>query len=200
MKEYIDFLELPDKRIVKFSKTASSRDFDSLKRFIAQIPEEDLLSVNINKNDAKTIDCFISSIKAGRQVCLTAEFDDNIMAGFTVLKLPEYGWMRNIAEIQGIVHPDFRKLGIAKKLLHAIFRVSLAENEDIMTLIIRTIEDDSSSSEALEPLGFRKNCVLKGFARDIVDRKKDLIIYALDVNEFWSNIAYGKQFGRSMED
>lgn len=198
MEKKISELELKDKTTVHFCRLIVPDELDSLKNFILQLPEEDQLSLNINKNDEETIDEFLYYIKKGRHICITAKFDDGKIAGFTMLKLPKWGWMRKIAEIQGAVKPEYRKKGIAKKLLNSIFQASLTEN--IQTLVISVIEGSPDVKEALGLLGFKKHTVIKGFAQDIVDRKKDLIIYNLDVNEFWSNIAFGKQFGRSMED
>ncbi len=200
MNEYVDLLELPDKRTVKFSRLAIPGELGKLKTFIGSMPEEDLLSINIDKNDRQTLELFMDNLKDAKHSCICARFEDGSLAGFTMLKLPEYGWMRSIAEIKGVVHPELRKLGIAKKLLYAIFRISISENKSISTLIIRSIEGDRSSADALEYMGFKKHCVIEGFAHDIVGRRKNLVIYALDVNEFWNKIAYGKQFGRSMED
>lgn len=198
LNKHILDLELADNRTFRFFKLNVPEDLDELESFIRQLSEEDLLSININKEDQETIDEFLYYIRKGRYICIIARDSRDYIAGFTILILPKYGWMRKTAEIQGIVKSEYRKLGIAKKLLNSIFQASLTEK--IQTLIIKTIPDSSNSHEALESLGFKKHSILKNFAHDIVDRKRDLLIYALDVNEFWNTIAYGKQFGRSMED
>lgn len=197
MERQICDLKLTDNRVFNFYKLAVPEELGLIKDLIYKLDDQDLLAIGIDKEDKNTVENFIRNIRDRHYSCIIAKINDTLV-GFTVLKLPEYGWMRKVAEIQGIVLPEYRRLGIAKKLLNCNFQASLTEN--LQSLIVKTIDDDPDTIATFELLGFKKHSVMKGMAYDIVERKKDLIIYALDVNEFWNNVLYGKQFGRSMED
>jgi len=176
---------------------AAKKDSHALDAFFSTLNDEDLLAIHIEKARPETMNAFTRMVQSRQINSVVAQEKDGSIIGFAMLKIPLSGWLRNIGQIKLVVHPKFRKQGIARRIIHAIFQVSLKENTH--TIMIELLPGRTEVEKAVQQLGFQHLAVLEGLANDMVGRRTDLHVYTLDINAFWDTVAYGKQFGRSME-
>ena len=157
-------------------------DLDQLLEFYRSIPESDRLFLRTDVTDRKNVEWRFGKLDYDLVFPILALADDKIV-GIATLFRAEFGWKRNLGEIRVLIAPDYQRKGLATIFVRELFFHALKGK--IYKLKVEMIESQESAMAAFERLGFREEARLKKHVTDIRDRRRDLVIMTLDIEDFW---------------
>ncbi len=164
-------------------RTASLRlmeksDRDSILDFARSLPPDDLLFLRKDITDPKVVDEWVRDVEAGRTITVLADADGELV-GYGSLWLDESFWGRHVGEIRLLVRPDYRGLGVGRRLSFDVF--AIAKDLGLDKIIARMTPEQKRTRARLERLGFTVDAVLRGFVRDREGKPHDLLVMSSDV-------------------
>jgi len=159
----------------------AAADRDVILAFASSLPPNDLLFLRIDITQPEVIDEWLHNIEAGRTITVIAEADGKV-AGYASLHHNEVLWTRHVGELRVLISPDYRGIGLGKKLTNEAF--AIAKEMGLKKIVAQMTTDQRSARQVFERLGFRPEALLADFviARD--DRTHDLLIMSYDVTGF----------------
>ena len=177
-------LELYPREIkMRDDRTASLRlmeksDRDRILDFARSLPPDDLLFLRKDITDPKVVDEWVRDVEAGRTITVLAAGDGELV-GYGSLWLDESFWGRHVGEIRMLVRPDYRGLGVGRRLSFDVF--AIAKDLGLDKIIARMTPEQKRTRARLERLGFTVDAVLRGFVRDREGKAHDLLVMSSDV-------------------
>jgi GNAT superfamily N-acetyltransferase len=177
-------LELYPREIkMRDDRTASLRlmeksDRDRILDFARSLPPDDLLFLRKDITDPKVVDEWVRDVEAGRTITVLADADGELV-GYGSLWLDESFWGRHVGEIRLLVRPDYRDLGVGRRLSFDVF--AIAKDLGLDKIIARMTPEQKRTRARLERLGFTVDAVLRGFVRDREGKPHDLLVMSSDV-------------------
>ena len=164
-------------------RTASLRlmeksDRDRILDFARSLPPDDLLFLRKDITDPKVVDEWVRDVEAGRTITVLANADGELV-GYGSLWLDESFWGRHVGEIRLLVRPDYRGLGVGRRLSFDVF--AIAKDLGLDKIIARMTPEQKRTRARLERLGFTVDAVLRGFVRDREGKARDLLVMSSDV-------------------
>jgi len=175
-REYPWTTEIDGKTLTLRLMTAE--DKQALLGFARSLPENDLLFLSIDITRPEAVDRWVSSIQDGRIKTIFAEIDGRIV-GHGSIGHNEMLWTRHLGEIQLLVRPELRSLGLGSLLAHELF--ALARERGLKKIVARMAFDQRGAIRLFERLGFRAEALLTDYVIDRNDRTHDLIVMSYDV-------------------
>lgn len=91
-------------------------------------------------------------------------------------------WSSHVAEIQVVVGPNVRRLGLGTLLTQEIFVNAVTSG--IEKILAEMTPDQADARRVFEHLGFRAEGLLTAYATDLSGRRQDILILAHDVDAF----------------
>jgi len=88
-------------------------------------------------------------------------------------------WTRHLGEIQLLIKPAARGLGLGHILASEIF--TIAKEQGVQKIVARMAAEQKGAIAVLERLGFVAEALLADFVIDRNDRTHDLIVMTYDV-------------------
>jgi RimJ/RimL family protein N-acetyltransferase len=116
---------------------------------------------------------------------VVAELEGRIV-GDATMDREVHAWTRHVAQIRGVVVPEFREKGLATLLFREL--TGLAEEVGIERLFAEVMGDDKAVIETLKKAGFDHETKLDKFAKDIKGNLHDLIIMTNDLTLVWKHL------------
>ncbi len=153
-------------------------DRDRIVDFARALPPEDLLFLRKDITDPVVVDEWVRDIEAGRTITVLAEGDGELV-GYGSLWRDESFWGRHVGEIRVLVRPDYRGVGLGRRLSFDVF--AIAKDLDLEKIIARMTPEQKRTRANLERLGFTVDAVLRGFVRDRKGKAHDLLVMSSDV-------------------
>lgn len=168
--------KLKDKQITL--RLMEAKDHEAVINFAKALPPDDLLflSVDITENDAVRV--WTEDIENGRIVTVLAETDGRIIGHGTIIQ-NALTWTRHIGEIQLLLNPETRGLGLGSVLASEVF--ALAKTRGVQKLVARMAFEQRGAKAVFEKLGFNAEALLADFVIDRHGRTHDLIVMTYDV-------------------
>ena len=166
---------LRDGRVVSLRLMAQA-DKQRLLNFALSLPPDDLLFLRTDITDASTIEAWIQNIAAGRSVTVLAELDDSV-AGYASIHTDGARWTRRVGEIRVQVGVAYRGLGLGKRLVGEIFRLS--QDLGLKKMAAMMTPEQASARATFNELGFRVEAQLQDWVVDREGKSRDLIIMSL---------------------
>lgn len=156
-------------------------DRDAVLAFAASLPPNDLLFLRLDITQPEVVDEWLRNIEAGRTITILAEIEEKI-AGYASIHHNEVLWTRHVGELRVLISPDYRGIGLGKKLTNEAF--AIAKEMGLKKIVAQMTTDQRGARQVFERLGFRPEALLADFviARD--DRTRDLLIMSYDVTGF----------------
>jgi len=151
-------------------------DKQGLLNFARSLPPDDLLFLRTDITDPAIIDAWVRNIAEGRSVSVLAELDDRV-AGYASIHTEGARWTRQVGEIRVQVGADYRGLGLGKRLVGEIFRLS--QDLGLKKLAAMMTPEQVSARGTFEELGFRVEAQLQDWVVDREGRSRDLVIMSL---------------------
>ena len=167
---------LGDKRVTL--RLMEARDRDALLAFARSLPSDDLLFLSIDITEPEAVDGWIREIKAGRVVTVLAESDGRFI-GHGTLTINNLTWTRHLGEIQLLISPDFRGLGLGNLLADEVN--SIARAKELQKVVARMASEQKGARQVFERLGFTVEALLADYVIDRRGRTHDLIVMSYDV-------------------
>ena len=150
-------------------------DKQRILHFARSLPPDDLLFLRTDITDPAIIDTWVQNIAERRSVTVLAEKDDEL-AGYASIHREGARWTRRVGEIRVQVGSNYRGIGLGKRLVGEIFRLS----QDLGLKKMAAMTPEQVSARAtFEELGFRVEAQLQDWVVDRDDRSRDLVIMSL---------------------
>jgi len=153
-------------------------DGGELLAFACSFPERDLLFLSIDITRPEVVEGWMKHVAAGQTFTVIAEAGGR-MIGHGTLYLSELTWTRHMGEIQLLISPDSRGLGLGHLLANEVF--SLAQSLGLQKIIARMAADQRGALQVFERMGFKAEALLADFVMDRDGRTHDLIVMSHDV-------------------
>jgi L-amino acid N-acyltransferase YncA len=151
-------------------------DKQRILQFARSLPPDDLLFLRTDITDPGMIDAWVQNIAERRSVTVLAERDDKL-AGYASIHMDGARWTRRVGEIRVQVGSDYRGIGLGKRLVGEIFRLS--QDLGLKKMAAMMTPEQVSARATFEELGFRVEAQLQDWVVDRDDRSRDLVIMSL---------------------
>jgi L-amino acid N-acyltransferase YncA len=166
---------LKNGQVVSF-RLMVERDKQKILQFARSLPPDDLLFLRTDITDPAIIDIWVQNIAERRSVTVLAEKDDEL-TGYASVHMDGARWTRRVGEIRVQVGSDHRGLGLGKRLVGEIFRLS--QDLGLKKMAAMMTPEQISARATFEELGFRVEAQLQDWVVDRDDRSRDLVIMSL---------------------
>ena len=151
-------------------------DKQRLLNFARSLPPDDLLFLRTDITDPAIIDAWVQNIADGRSVTVLAELAEKV-AGYASIHTEGARWTRRVGEIRVQVGPDYRGLGLGKRLVGEVFRLS--QDLGLKKMAAMMTPEQASAKATFEELGFRVEAQLQDWVVDREGKSRDLVIMSL---------------------
>lgn len=158
-------------------------DLPGVKELWKHIPADEKIIYRDDVSRTDAIESWFLNSGYRKNVHLIAETDKRIIAEGTLHSEGLY-WQHS-AEIKLIIHPEYRNLGIARKLFSTLIYEGLRNR--FQKIIVRYRDDSRGFKKILQQFEFRAETSLRYYVEDESSKKrKDLIIASFDLAN-WSH-------------
>ncbi len=153
-------------------------DRECMVDFARTLPADDLLFLRRDITDPEVIDGWVHNVEIGRTVTVLAERGGELV-GYGSLNINVAFWTRHVGEIRVLVSPDYRKLGLGRRLAYEVF--AIAKDLGLQKMLARMTPDQKGARATLERLGFTAEALLHDFVLDREGKTRDLLIMSYDI-------------------
>jgi len=157
-------------------------DRDLLPAFWESIPPSERLIAQDDMLASGALDRVVADIEAGRATPILALHDGRVVAEATLARRL-HGWTRHIGYVRCVVHPDFRRRGLAAHLIRTL--VDLAAQVGLDKVMGQVLVEQRGERKLLEKIGFHKEAILKDHAVDLRGHRHGVVIMSNSVIELW---------------
>lgn len=154
-------------------------DHDALLAFARKLPADDLLFLSVDITEPEAVDAWARDLETNRVVTVLAESDGGQLLGHGTLIRNNLTWTRHLGEIQLLVSPEARGIGLGNVLASEIF--GIAEERGLQKIVARMAAEQKGAIAVFERLGFNAEALLADFVIDRKGRTHDLIVMTYDV-------------------
>lgn len=186
MESNSEVFRLSDNRKVFVRVPDPEADLDALVDFLAHLPagvrnylRYDVTDPDMCRRRLKQVDC----VDHWRVI---AELDGKIVGDVTMDREP-YGWSRHVAELRGVVHPDYRYLGIEPILFNQLVKMGSQAGIERLFTVVRA--DQRQIILMLEKEGFVYEFTRRKYAKDIKGKLRDVVVMSNDLDAVWKQLA-----------
>ncbi len=155
-----------------------SADRDALLSFARSLPADDLLFLSVDITEPEAVDAWTRDLQMNRVVTIFAEANGKLLGHGTLIR-NNLTWTRHLGEIQLLISPEARGLGLGNLLASEIFTV--AEEYGLQKIVARMAAGQKSAIAVFERLGFNAEALLADFVIDRNNRTNDLVVMTYDV-------------------
>ena len=174
---YPKSISLRDKLKVDF-RPLKKEDKEILWDFFQAVPDDDRLFLKDDVFHKEVIESWCNNINYESVFPLLAIHEGKII-GDASLHLQQRTWMRHIARIRVVIHPNYRHKGLATALVGEL--MDLAKKTDLEILDAEFIAEQESAISAFLKLGFKKLAQMEQHVIDIAGKPHDFVIMAFDL-------------------
>jgi RimJ/RimL family protein N-acetyltransferase len=167
---------LHDKRITL--RLMRAKDRDALLAFARQLPTDDLLFLSIDITEPEAVEGWAREVEAGRTVTVLAEADGRLV-GHGTLTCNNLTWTRHLGEMQLLISPEMRGLGLGNLLANEVNAIARAK--DLQKVVARMASEQKGAQQVFERLGFTVEALLADYVIDREGRTHDLLVMSHDV-------------------
>lgn len=160
-------------------------DEKKLNRFFESLPETELHYFRTDVRNSETISGWIENLDHKWRVRLVAFHGDRMIAEWAVLHR-EHGWTRHVCELRGMVHPDWRGLGLGNILIYDI--LTIAHELEKEKVIVELLAQQKLVIRRFEHIGFQKEALFKNHVKDSRGRLEDLIVMSMELEPAWKKM------------
>jgi ribosomal protein S18 acetylase RimI-like enzyme len=181
-----DVFRLSDNRKVIVREPNPDADLEALVQFLSGLPAD---VRNYLRYDVTDVDPCRRRLKQVDEVDhwrVIAELDGRIVGDVTMDREP-YGWSRHVAELRGVVHPDYRCLGIEPILFNQLVKMGSQAGIERLFTVVRA--DQREMIELLEKEGFVYEFTRRKYAKDIKGKLRDVVVMSNDLDAVWKQLA-----------
>lgn len=163
----------------------SPQDEEEMLRFFQSLPEAELNYFRVDVRAPEVIHKWTKQIDFERRIPLVV-FQGKRMIGEWALLHREHGWSRHVCELRGIVHPDWRNLGLGNKLIYDL--LSIAHELEKEKVIVEVVAQQKLVIQRFEKLGFQREALFKNHVKDARGRLQDLLVLSMELVPAWKKM------------
>ncbi|MBU1937287.1 GNAT family N-acetyltransferase [bacterium] len=160
-------------------------DEKELNRFFASLPEAEINYFRSDVQNPETIRGWIEDIENKWRVRLVVFYEDQIIAEWAVLHR-DFGWTRHVCEIRGMIHPDWRGLGLGNMLIYDL--LTIAHELEKEKVIVEVLAQQKLVIQRFEKIGFQQEAFFKNHVKDARGRVSDLIVLSMELEPAWKKM------------
>lgn len=153
-----------------------NKDAQLFHAFFQAMPSVELMFIKHRVTELSVINDWCVNIDLGRNFPLLAWHDDKII-GVATLHQQLGGWKRHIGRVSVQVHPDYRKRGLAKALVHEI--VEVARQCALERVEAEFIGKQENALKMFAMMGFSTLLRLPDYVKDMQAVSHDYILMGL---------------------
>jgi L-amino acid N-acyltransferase YncA len=162
-------------------------DGDRLLQFFNRIPESERFYLKESVTSPDVIQSWTSNLDLDRVVPIVALAGDEIIADATLHRTRTPA-RRHIGELRVVVDPEYRELGLGRRLIRELLDIAAPLGLDKATFEL-VAERELPAIMAAESVGFQVAATLKGRIKDMWGNSQDLVLMELplkDQDRWWS--------------
>jgi len=186
MTSQSDVFRLSDNRKVIVREPHADNDLDQLVEFLASLPAEVRNYLRYDVTEVDTCRRRLKQVDGVDHWRVIAELDSKIVGDVTMDREP-YGWSRHVAELRGVVHPDFRRLGIEAILFNQLVKAGAKAGIERLFTVVRA--DQREMIDVLEKEGFVYEFLRRKYAKDTNGKLRDVVVMSNDIDSVWKQLA-----------
>ncbi|MBM3324352.1 MAG: GNAT family N-acetyltransferase [Calditrichaeota bacterium] len=161
----------------------SPQDDEELFRFFSSLSDSEIDYFRANVRKREVVGKWSKeSIDYSRRITLVAFHQGRIIGQWALLHR-EHGWSRHVCELRGIVHPDWRHLGLGNKLIYDL--LTIAHELEKEKVIVEVVARQKEVMRYFEKVGFQREALFKNHVKDDRGRMQDLIVMSMDLMPAW---------------
>jgi len=153
-------------------------DGDAMLAFARSLPPKDLLFLSVDITQPEVVEGWARNLESGRTRTVLAEAG-GALAGFGALIRSELAWARHLGDIQLLLSPAYRGIGLGNALANEVF--ALAQEIGLQKVIARMASEQRGALAVFERLGFKAEALLADYVMDRQGRTHDLVVMSYDV-------------------
>lgn len=182
-EEYPKDIELKDGSSATV-RLLTREDTKALYQFFQEIPPEDRLFLRDDVSDKSVIEGWLEHMDFDIVIPIVAEAKGKFVSSCS-LHRERRGWMSHIGKVRLVVHPDYRRRGLAMAMMQELINIAL-HTGSIEQLNAECMDTQKGAIWMCENAGFVQRAVLPRQVRDLGGDFHDLIIlgYALRDQEY----------------
>lgn len=161
------------------------RDEKELNRFFASLPEAELNYFRTDVRNPEIIHGWIENIDHQRRIRLVVFHKERMIAEWAVIHR-EYGWSRHVCEIRGMIHPDWRGLGLGNMLIYDL--LTIAHELEKEKVVLEVLAQQKLVIRRFEKIGFQQEALFKNHVKDSRGRVSDLIVMSMELEPAWKKM------------
>ncbi|MFC2150546.1 GNAT family N-acetyltransferase [Calditrichota bacterium] len=177
-------LEISDGRIITI-RVLEGKDENDLYKFLCDLPQGERVYFRDDVTERKVVTEWVKNTDFQRVFPLLACDGDKIVANWS-MHMREHGWTRHLANIRGIVKPDYRGFGIAAQMVYEL--LGIAGQVDIERVVIELVSPQARVLELYKGLGFTVEAVLKQWVKDFKGKYHDQYILTMQLEPAWKKM------------
>jgi len=178
--------ELPNGDRGVLREPRADRDLERLAMFFSALPEARRNYLRYNVTDVEMLRSRLGQLDGTDHWRLIAEVGGEIVGDATLDREP-YGWTRHVAQIRGVVSPDFDDADVGSVLYTEL--VHIGDAAGIEVLYTEVMPQQREVIAILGKAGFERSAILRKFAKDLKGRPQDLHVYTNDLSLVWQRLA-----------
>jgi ribosomal protein S18 acetylase RimI-like enzyme len=186
MTSQSDVFRLSDNRKVIVRVPDPEVDLEALVAFFAGLPPEVRNYLRYDVSDMTTCRRRLKQVDGVDHWRVIAELDGKVVGDVTMDREP-FGWSRHVAELRGVVHPEYRYLGIEPILLNQLVKSGAKGGIERLFTVIRA--DQREMIEVLEKEGFVYEFTRRKYAKDLRGKLRDVVVMSNDLDAVWKQLA-----------
>jgi len=154
-------------------------DLEALLGFFARVPESERTFFKEEVLDEETVEGWLSSERGRRAIALEA----GAVVGYAAV-VPLHGWSDHVGEVRLVVHPEWRRRGLGRRLARWALLQALACG--LSKMCVEVVADQEGAVAMFGALGFEAEGLLRDHVRDHDGNLRDIVLLAHPVADHWS--------------
>lgn len=161
---------------IDYLKTSQYKEFFD---FLTRLRDEDKLYMKYDVTNLDYVKERIQAIDENLRISLVAWNDEEQIVGEATVYWSSFGWKSHIGKLRITVADNYRRLGLSKYMAQLIF--FKAQELSLTKIIGEIVAIQKVARRIMKSLGFQKEAVLHGFARDNQGNRHDIILMSADL-------------------
>ena len=157
-------------------------DLEASLAFFRALPEENRLSLRRDLTIREVIEHRIREMEADTVERLVAVAEDEIVADGAI-EYSRFGWERHVAELRLFVATAYQRKGLGMLMAGALYE--LARSAGIEEIVVKMMITQTAARRIFRRLGFREEVVLRDYVKDMLGKRRDLILMRCRLEGLW---------------